>query len=186
MRHRRAGIPDPDPWLTGCAAAFGAPLPGPVLDVACGLGQNALWAARLGHRAVGVDASLVAVRRAAQAARAQALAASFVAARVRPGGRVAGGRLRWGAILVFHFLDRGLFETLQSGLAPGGVLAFKTHLRHRLRTPGSRPRRRAYLLEPGELLHAFPALVPLRYEEWTAGGGAWAALLARRPLSHSS
>lgn len=60
------------------AAELGALSPGEVLDIACGEGRNAIWLARRGWQAVGVDFSAEAVRRARRLAQE-----AGVAARVR-------------------------------------------------------------------------------------------------------
>lgn len=185
-RYAAAGYPAPDPWLREAAPLFRTGLPGPALELACGLGQNALWLASLGVDALGVDASEVAVVRARAEALRRGARVSFECAELgagKPLPRSPGPA--WGAVVVLHFLDRTLFDAIQGALAPGGILAFKTHLRHPLRPAGSRPRRAEFLLEPGELLGSFPGLSPLAYREWAGPEGAFAALLARRP-PHSS
>ncbi|MBI5445231.1 MAG: class I SAM-dependent methyltransferase [Deltaproteobacteria bacterium] len=170
--------PPPDPWLLGAAAAFGSELPGPVLDVACGGGRNALWLAGRGVEVVGVDVSDERITYARRLALATNARAHFFLRDLEREGLPEGP---WGTLLVFHYLQRDLFAGLESCLLPGGLLAYKTHLTHRLRGPGARPRREAFLLRPGELLGAFPALRTLEYREWAAAGGAYAALLARKP-----
>jgi len=165
-----------DPWLLRCAPtmARGA---GRVLDLACGSGSNALWLSRRGWQVVGVDAAQERVAEARQGALEQKLSAAFAVLQVVAGHLPAGP---WDGLCVFHFLDRTLFPELAASLAPGGWLLYKTHLDHPLRTPGRHPANPAYRLRPGELMGAFPTLVPLHYREWLADGYAWAGLLARR------
>lgn len=185
-RHAHPSHPRVDPWLASLGPALGADLPGAVLDLACGVGQNTLWMAELRRgqegEVVGVDASAVAVARARAAAQKAGLRVRFDLWDASLRGLPPEG---WGAILVFHFLDRSLFPLLETGLAPGGMLVYKTHLRHPLRGPEARPRRPAFLLEPGELLRAFPGLRTVEYSEWAVQGEAFAALLARRPPAQS-
>jgi SAM-dependent methyltransferase len=166
----------PDPWLVQCAPAL-QPGPRRILDLACGAGGNALWLARQGHHVVGVDASPMRIEEARAGARRQGLDVEFTTLHVTAGA-VPGGP--WDGICVFRFLDRALFPELESALASEGWLVYKTHLAHPLRAPHRRPRNPAYLLRPGELYAAFPDLTPRRYREWSADGGAWAGLLARR------
>ena len=169
------------------APVFAAGLPGPALDLACGLGQNALWLAGLGIPVVGVDASAAAIERARNEARRSQLSATFEVAEARAGQPFTKSRSSlWGAVLVFHFLDRALFAELERSVAPGGILAFKTHLQHPLRSLETGPQRPEHLLRSGELLWRFPALTPLACAEWAGGGRAFAALLARRPRDHPS
>jgi SAM-dependent methyltransferase len=185
-RHAASRTPRVDPWLASLGPAFSAALVGPALDLACGLGQNTLWLADLrgreGGPVVGVDASAVAVARARAAARQAGSPVRFEVWDASSGGLPQGP---WATILVLHFLDRSLFPRLEAALAPGGVLAYKTHLRHGLRGPDARPRRPAFLLEPGELLAAFANLRTIEYREWALRGEAFAALLAARPTSQS-
>jgi tellurite methyltransferase len=185
-RHSQRDVPAPDPWLTGASPYFAGSPQGPVLDLACGLGQNALWLARQGFEVTGVDESAEAVRRAETEAVRRGFTVRFRALQLHPNRPLpsACGGL-WGGIVVVHFLDRALFEAIERALKPGGFLVYKTHLKHPLRAPASRPRRRAYLLEPGELLRAFPRLRPVAYQEWAAEGQAFAALLAQKPAGHS-
>lgn len=179
---RDSGFPRPDSWLTAALPLLAAGLPGPALDLACGRGQNALCVASLGVETLGVDASEEVLAAARTEARRRALTVSFLRADAEDPATVSRAA-GWGAVLVFHFLHRPLFRCLEESLAPGGLLVYKTHLAHRLRGPGARPRRAEFLLEPGELLGAFPRLVPLAYREWARRGEAHAGLLARRPYS---
>jgi SAM-dependent methyltransferase len=185
-RQASSRTPRVDPWLASLGPALSAALAGPALDLACGLGQNTLWLADLRGResspVVGVDASAVAVARARAAARQAGPQLRFDFWDASSDGLPQGP---WGTILVLHFLDRSLFPLLEAALAPGGVLAYKTHLRHELRGPEARPRRPAFLLESGELLAAFPNLRTIEYREWAMRGEAFAALLAARPPAQS-
>lgn len=180
-RYAGSEWPPPDPWLVTLAPVFSAGLPGTVLDLACGLGQNTLWAASLGLEAVGVDASEEALRRARAEALRRGLGATFRRCDLETSGALPSAPGGWGAVLVLRFLHRPLLRLLPVALAPGGVLVYKTHLRHPLRGETARPRRAEFLLEPGELLACAGGLTPLEYREWGRHGEAWAALAARRP-----
>lgn len=183
-RHETAPWPHPDPWLVSLAPILAAGLAGPVLDLACGLGQNTLWAAELGATALGVDRSEQALSRAAEEARRRRVPASFRVVDLEAGAALPEHPGGWGAVLVLHFLHRPLLPLLPGSLAPGGFLLYKTHLGHPLRGEHARPRRPDFLLTPAELLAAFAELELLSYREWASPGAAYAALLARRP-SHS-
>ncbi len=50
---------------------------GPILDVGCGTGENALYLAARGHPAMGIDGAPTAIARAREKAAARALAAEF-------------------------------------------------------------------------------------------------------------
>ncbi len=171
-------LPAPDPWLAAHGALLRAAAPSPVLDVACGKGRNALWLAAAGIPVLGVDLSPGAVERARKAANHRGLPARFAVWNVERNGLPSGP---WGAVIVFHFLDRPLFGRISGVLRPGGFLVAKTHMAHPLRPPGARPHNPAYLLGPGELLRLCAGLEPLRYAEWAGAHGAFAALVARKP-----
>ena len=171
-----------DPWLTFSAPVLSTGLAGASVDLACGAGHNSLWLARLGHQVLGVDVSDTAFSRAAAAAAALRLGARFMVWDVEADGIPPGA---WGAILVFHFLDRSLLPSIPSCLAPGGLLIYKTHMRHASRGPNTKPRSPAHLLRSGELLRSLPGLVPLAYREWAVSESAYAAIVARKPSRHS-
>ncbi len=173
-----SALPLPDPWLAAHGPLVtGAPR-GAVLDVACGKGQNTLWAAGLGRAAVGLDVASEALGRARREALRAGVPARFVRWDVERSGLPPGP---WAAVLIFHFLARDLLRAVHDAVMPGGVVIAKTHLRHPLRAPGARPRRRAFLLEPGELLGLCRGLEPVAYAEWARRGEAYAAIAARRP-----
>jgi SAM-dependent methyltransferase len=81
-------------------------------------------------------------------------------------------------IINFFFLQRNLFDSMAQGLKPGGLLIFETYTTLHQHTNPERKMRPHFLLEPGELEHAFPTLDVLAYRE----EGETARLLARKPL----
>lgn len=176
--HRRSRHPEVDPWLLAVCPVFTPPggLPGPVLDVACGSGRNAWWLGTLGIQVTGIDISESALEHAETLC--VELNVHFRHVDVETVGIPHG---TWGGILVVHFLHRPLFSSLEQSLSPGGILAYKTHLHHRSRPPTAHPRHPDHLLESGELLLSFPNLETVSYSEWSVGGRAFAALIARRP-----
>lgn len=169
-RHYTPGTPDPDPWLVRHAR----PLPpGTALDVACGLGQNAIWLASQGHRVIAVDGSYTALRHGYARARAEGLGTRvlFVQADL---DRFSLLPATFDLIVVMRFLARPLVPMLIAALRPGGHLLYATYTLHRLqRHPHLNP---DYLLAPGELRELFTDLNVLVYEE----EGEWARLVARR------
>ncbi len=160
----------PDPWLMRHASPIP---PGIALDVACGLGQNAIWLATQGHRVVAVDGSYTALRHGYARARAEGrgLRLLFVQADLEHFG------LRpntFDLIVVMRFLLRPLVPELIAALRPGGRLLYATYTVRRLRRhPHFNPN---YLLAPGELRELFDELNVLSYEE----EGEWARLVAKR------
>ncbi len=147
---------------------------GIAIDVACGLGQNSVWLAQAGYRVLGVDVSRVALQRAAGLARAAACAPQTLFAQVD----LDVWRLPahcCDLLCVFRFLDRSLIPSLQAAVKPGGLLVYETRHTGLLRKQPQA--NRAYLLQPGELLHIFEGWGVMAYEE----GVQNAAVCARKP-----
>jgi SAM-dependent methyltransferase len=127
---------------------------GPVADLACGLGGNALLAAAAGRRVSAVDISDVALGMLADEAGRRGLAdrittvqADLGAWRPEPGG--------YALVLCTGFWDRAVFATAAGAVAAGGVLgweAFTAEARQ------ARPGLSAdWCLEPGEPASLLPA-----------------------------
>jgi tellurite methyltransferase len=178
LRHATAPLPAPAEvlvryrhWLPGGGLA---------LDLACGLGANALLLAERGLDVHAWDVSAVALGRLGAQARERGLRVStaqrdVVAAPPQPSS--------WDVIVCSRFLHRPLCPALLAALRPGGLLYVQTFTRLGERTGG--PRNPEYLLEPGELLHLFAGLTPLASHDGShpdsaragASGEAW--LVAR-------
>ncbi len=126
---------------------------GRALDVACGAGANALFVAACGYRVVGIDASIEGLKIARRRARERGLKVDFLNVdleRYRP------PPLAFDLLLVFRYLNRGLFPALEETLRPGGLMFYKTFNQYHLRgKPSFNPE---YLLEPGELKRCFSGL----------------------------
>lgn len=104
---------------------------GPVLDVGCGTGENALFLAARGHDVTGVDAVPAAVDAAREKAASRRSAAVFFAhdaLRLAELGRTFGTVIDSGLFHTFDDAERGEFvRSLAAVLAPGGryyVLCF--------------------------------------------------------------
>jgi tellurite methyltransferase len=147
---------------------------GRALDLACGLGQNAIWLARHGYEVVAVDISQVALSTAQE----RALAAG-VSERIhwqqqdldqwRPPAAA------FDVVCVFRFLDRRLFASLRRAVRRGGLLFYQTrHTGLIERQPESNP---VFLLRPGELAAHFAGWQII----YSAENEENAYLVARRP-----
>lgn len=132
------------PVDTRAPHARGAPR---ALDVATGLGRNALALAHAGYRVDAVDISPTALHEAARRARRAGL----------PGIRwIVADLDRWrpqrglyDVVVNAFFLKRRMFPALRAAVRPGGLLIFETHLDAGEHDAG--PADRSRRLRPGEL-----------------------------------
>jgi len=170
------------PWL---------PRGGTALDVAMGEGRNSVFLAQQGWRVVGVDAASAALAKAEALAHERSVWVSRWAPDMpvvppHPGLLLHQADLEteplpagpFGLIICFNYLQRSLLRSLEERVAPGGYLVYETYTLDQLRFAGG-PRNPEFLLQPGELRAAFPALEIIFYREHNAGKGI-ASLLARR------
>lgn len=136
------------------------PASGRALDLACGLGGNALFLARRGLVVDAWDVSAVAIDRLKVLASAQRLDVSAVVVDVSSEALPVA---TWDVITVSRFLLRPLCPALMSALKPGGLLFYQTYHKNKLTTAG--PSNPEFLLEPNELLRLFGPLHVVAYRE---------------------
>jgi SAM-dependent methyltransferase len=172
---------DPSAWLADHGALLEAQPRGRALDIACGMGRNALFLAGLGFHVDAVDVSDVAVEttRARAAERGAAVRAVRADVRADPFPEPP-----YEVIANLNFLERALFGPIAQALAPGGLLVFETFGRDQREVPGSTldPR---LTLAPNELLRAFAGLRVLHYRDTVLHEDrtrAVVSLVARREL----
>lgn len=146
--------PAPSAWVTRWAPLIAAG--GTVLDLACGGGRHLRWLVAQGFRVTGVD------RDAAAVEPLRALAEVIVADLEDGSPWPLAGR-RFDGIVVTNYLWRALLPRIGEALAPGGVLVYETFADGQQRF--GRPSKPQFLLQPGELLGAFPALRTVAYED---------------------
>jgi SAM-dependent methyltransferase len=173
------GSLQPDPFLVAAYEEFlSAASPGLALDVAGGVGRHAIWLAQRGWRVKLRDISEVGVRQAEENAK-QTGTASSIATEVRDLNSAQDiGREQYDLVVVFFFLQRELFPVLAAAIKPGGHLIYKTYTTEQQRFNGG-PSHPMFLLQPNELLHAFPSLRVLHYHETIQERGV-AELVARK------
>jgi tellurite methyltransferase len=186
---RSHGSLDPDPLLLRAYDEFVAGrAPGSALDVAGGVGRHAIWLAERGWQVRLLDISEVGIAQAEDNAGRSAAASSIVTELRDLNTAQDLGRELYDLVLVFFFLQRELFPALTAALKPGGHLIYKTYTTEQQRFAGgrfmsgafkSRPSHPMFLLQPNELLHAFPSLRVLHYHETIQEKGV-AELVARK------
>ena len=172
---------EPSAWLADHRALLEARPRGRALDLACGMGRNALFLAGLGFDVDAIDVSDVAVEatRARAAERGAAIRALRADVRTEPFPAPP-----YEVIVNLNFLERALFGAIEQALAPGGLLVFETFGRDQRDIPGSSLDERL-TLAPNELLRAFAGLRVLHYRDTVLHEGrtrAVVSLVARREL----
>jgi SAM-dependent methyltransferase len=111
------------------AAQVGVIAPGPVLDIGCGEGRNAVFLAERGYEVTAVDQSPIGLRKAERLAaergvRITTMQADLSEFAIRPG--------HWaGIVSIFCHLPtsvrRSLYPSLVRGLRPGGVVLMEAY-----------------------------------------------------------
>jgi len=126
---------------------------GAALDLACGLGANALWLARAGLQVQAWDLSPVAIDALAARAECENLALQAV---VRDVVATPPAAESFDVIVVSYFMERALAPHLQAALRPGGLLFYQTFVQDKVADAG--PNNPGFLLAENELLSLFPKL----------------------------
>lgn len=153
---------------------------GLALDVACGVGHNALYLARRGYEVIAIDGSLSGLRYCRQQLHATPLPVYLVAADL---DQFVPPPNRFSLVLVVRFLNRALIPHLKQALVPGGLLIYQTFNRHRLlMNPGFNP---DYLLEPGELSALLADFEPIDTNDTPTMRDPSSFWIGRRPRNES-
>ncbi len=133
----------PSDWVCRFAPLVAAG--GHVLDVACGSGRHLRWLLGQGYRVTGIDRDLCGV---SDLEEHEALTLVELDLETAPPPELGEGR--YDGVVVTNYLHRPLLPALVQALAPGGVLVYETFAAGHEQL--GRPRRPAFLLQPGELL----------------------------------
>lgn len=102
---------------------------GRALDLACGVGRDALFLAAQGYRVDAVDLSRVALRMARAEAKRRNLSIQFIEADL---DNYAIKPETYDLIVDFYFLDRRLMPQMRAGLKRGGLVFLETYNIRRL------------------------------------------------------
>lgn len=170
-------IASPDEWLFQHATRR---VTGRALDLACGLGQNAIWLAQQGWSVDAVDISPVGLALARrEAARADAPAINWIVADLDVFEALSD---KYDLVTVFRFLDRQrLPQLIEQSLSPGGILIYETFSQGQLSRADNHLKSARYTLGPGELPKLFPGLEIVFHEETELTDQSVARLVARKP-----
>ncbi len=156
---------------------------GRALDVAAGLGRNAIFLAQAGYRVDAIDISPTGLRVAARRAKCAGLRGiRWIAADLDAWRPLRG---RYDVVVNAFFLNRRLYPALRAAVRPGGVLIFETHLMDPRESGGHRSGR-TRRLRPGELRKRFGDWEVLYFREGQCRERgrtlALGRIVARRPV----
>jgi tellurite methyltransferase len=175
------GPSQPDGFFLQAYSQFVEPLfpaAGDAMDIAGGTGRHAIWLAQQGWRVSLVDISDIAIQQARQNAeragvRLNCVVEDMNAAPLAPA--------RYDLLVVFFYLERGIFRPLIETLRPGGLLIFKTYTSQAAER-GVGPSHPMHLLQKDELLRAFSDRLHILHHS-EPPGSVTAELVARKPSS---
>lgn len=152
--------------------------PGRALELACGLGDNAIGLAELGWEVDAVDISPVGLALARERAVRKEVTVNWIAGDLDEFTPIPDA---YDLVVVMRFLDRVRLPLLvESALEPGGRLVYETFLRTELDRPGTHLRNPAFTLAPGELPTLYSALNVVEYDEVELPERTVARLVARK------
>jgi len=137
------------------------PPSGKALDIACGLGADALFLAQHKLQVCAWDSSNVAIEKLQQFAQERNLA---VSAQWRNVVAEPPAATQFDVIVVSHFLDRALCPAIADALQPGGLLFYQTFCVDKV-NPSHGPTNPDFLLQKNELLQLFGSLHVVIYQE---------------------
>ena len=138
-------------------------LPGPVLGLACGNGENGIFLAQRGFQVTCCDISPESLVQAERLAAANNARVEIWQVDLEIGGRNPLPDDAYGAILVFRYLHRPLLECIKKALKNGGLLVYETFTVEQPKF--GRPRNSDFLLNPGELMQRFGDWEVIHYFE---------------------
>lgn len=144
---------------------FLLPPQGKALDLACGLGGNALLLAEAGLQVEAWDISPIALAQLQKQAQLRRLTIDTQQKNISPESLLADS---FDVIVISRFLDRALCNAIMAALKPSGLLFYQTFTRNKLDQSG--PSNPDYLLASNELLRLFQPLTLLFYQEYTQLG----------------
>ncbi len=172
----------PNPLLIRFASLLAATdLEGPILDLACGEGQNGLFLAGMGLPVVLADRNREALAGARKSAEGKGLIVSFWEIDLETGQNPFKEE-QFRAIMAFRYLHRPLMPCIKKGVKKGGIVLYETFTVEQPRY-GS-PHNPDFLLKPGELFDWFFDWQVIHYFEGILENPerAIARIVCRKPL----
>ncbi len=159
------------------------PLPGPVLDLACGDGRNGVFLAVKGLPVVCCDRSRESLEQARRLADRNGVAVRLWRVDLEGEREDPLPVDVYGGILVFRYLHRPLLPNIREALREDGVLMYETFTVEQLRF--GRPHNPDFLLRRGELREWFKDWEVIEYFEGIRSDPdrAVAQILCRKPAA---
>jgi tellurite methyltransferase len=139
---------------------FLLPGSGNALDLACGLGANAIFLAQRGLAVTALDLSSVAIEKLSEYALTHRLS---IDARKQNIDCLFFPKSVYDVIVISRFLDRALRDAIIEALKPEGLLFYQTYTQEKQEDLG--PHNPEFLLAVNELLIMFSALRVVFYRE---------------------
>jgi len=136
----------------------GQPAIGTALDIASGLGGNALYLANRGFNTTAIDISSVAIEiiRGYNHPMIDACCAPISSDELE--------RVQYDIVVVANFLDRALCSAIGNAVSPGGLLFYQTHVKDKA-NPERGPSNPEFLLVRNELLSLFAGFDVLAFSD---------------------
>jgi len=158
---------------------------GRALDIATGLGRNALALAAAGYRVDAVDIAPTGLETARRRAAGRRLRVNWIEADLDHYALPAN---TYDVVISTFFLKRRLLPAMKAAVKPGGVLLFEAHLG--TPKPGDGPQQARHRLRPGELRRVFSDWEILELAEglFKEGDRTWelGRIAARKPTTAST
>jgi tellurite methyltransferase len=142
-------------------------LPGPILDLASGHCQNAIFLAQMGLRVIACDRSEEALAQGKRMAAELGVTIETWQVDLEQSGVNPLPEDAHGAIMVFYYLHRPLIPSIRSALKRDGILIYETYTVDQPRF--GRPHNPAFLLRCGELRGWFEDWKLIYYYEGIKG-----------------
>jgi len=135
---------------------------GRAMDLACGVGRNAIYLAELGFQVDAIDVSSEGLKIARERARERGVSINWINEDLLNGWSVPDGQ--YDLIVMFRFVSRDILVKLPKFLAPGGTLIVEEHLQWPQGNVTG-PTNNRFRVKPGELIEACQELdVLFNYE----------------------
>lgn len=160
QRHKSAKHTIPEPVAALKENSYLLPDKGNALDLACGLGGNALFMAKAGLSVSAWDYSSVAIDYLIRRSIKDNI---YIDAKVRDITLDPPKAETFDIIVVSYFLDRSINRSIVEALRPNGLIFYQTYTQDKVSEIG--PHNTDYLLKENELLEIFSDLKVRAYRE---------------------